>query len=617
MCGFVVVLDPTGTISSNEIELSLNQIQHRGPDDRKIVKYDLGAFNVNFGFQRLSITDPQPRSMQPIVSRDGFTTLVFNGEIYNFLALRTELSRLGHFFETSGDAEVLLAAYQEWGVKFVNNLDGMFSIVILDRLNNYLLIARDIYGEKPLFYSQLRTGELIFASEAKAIISYKCYDFKYNEKLIKNTALGYVNFDHDETIFEDIFNFPKGHFGIYAFDTKKLVVSQFYSFKYHNDEKQLDDRASMAKLYYLLSNSVKMTNAADVQGILSLSGGLDSSILASLRARQFTGKATDAISVGMSKYKEIDESAYVNLVTKHLNINCEIMDFGYSTDDFAQRCISELRKMHFHHENVIPGVSMFLEWELYRRVSEMGIKVVYDGQGADEIFAGYSTYFKSLQLDYLPSNFLNKLDISVQRYLRQKRIKKLSKIYQGENTRFSVDDLIPKHDIKMQREVFWSKFQKYFDKVDQELLGDHLSQDLKLNLEKTSLPPNVVCGDRSAMAFGIEVRHPFLTRDIVEFGLSLKNKHYFSRGYGKFLLRKTFEGLLPSAVIWRADKVGYAGPEMSIMKSNVMKASFDDSLRASQLDQLIEVKDKGLIKNDWLCFSASEILNLKRRDWVN
>lgn len=615
MCGFIVTISKTGKSLSHELDFALDQIQHRGPDDRITVEYEVSESFIGIGFQRLSITDPTPRSMQPIVSKDRFLTLIFNGEIYNFRDLRTELCRLGHSFETSGDGEVLLAAYEQWGDGFLEKLDGMFSIIILDKKKNSVFVARDIYGEKPLFYARLNNGGLVFASEAKAIIALSDYKFSINHHLIKNSVLGYINYDSEETIFNGISNYPKGHYSNYSLDRRQLKMNKFYSFDYGVLNNYPTDQDARRHLYRLLNDAVAKTHADDVNGIISLSGGVDSSILAAVHAAQFGGKNTDTISVTTSGYPDIDESSHISLVNQHLALNSVRIDISQCPEQLAESCITELPLMHYHHENIIPGISMMLEWELYRHASQRGYKVVYDGQGADEIFGGYTTYFKSLQLDKLSNNYLRDYPIKLQRYLRQRRINALNVAYEGINNRHSTDDIIDINNISYEIDNFYSRYSTYFPN-EKDKICSFLKADLKLNLEKTSLPSNLVCGDRSAMAFGIEVRHPFLTREVVEFGLALKDRHYFSFGYGKFLLRETFSNYLPDAVIWRADKVGYAGPQIAVMQSELMKSCFESSISKSKLNQLIEVKEISLIDGDFLSYSASELLNTSRKDWL-
>ena len=538
MCGIA------GVYHFNELKVDLQKAQlmcdvmaHRGPDGE-------GAWSdknnrLRLLHRRLSIIDLSVAASQPMISDDANAVIAFNGEIYNYLEIKNELIGLGVSFNTSSDTEVLLKAYLHWGVKCLSHLNGMFAFAIWDDAKQELFCARDRFGEKP-FHFYHSDDCFVFASEIKSIKAYlpniKVDCLKLQSYLDERFVI-----DNTTTFFENI----------HALDPASyLVVSKnkFEKKVYWNvelKEEKLGFEESKEKFTSLFNKSIQLRLRSDVPVGSSLSGGLDSSsIVCSLSAL-----GVDNMQTFSARFKsELDEGKWINDVTNKTSfVNNEIWPE-------PSTFLSELEKMIWHHEYPPGSASVFAQWCVMKLPRTKGVKVLLDGQGADEYLAGYDELkYYALWEHYHKGNF--KKFFEERNHFKKHYGKDKSVGYA-----FLIDPLLKIFGRK--REVF-----KY---------GHTLKQVLKYYTQN-NLNELLRYADRNSMANSIEVRLPFLDHHLVEFAFSLPMTHIYNQGKTKFILRESMKKVLPDSVYNRTDKIGFAPPQNKWMETDEVRNAIGTS----------------------------------------
>ncbi|MEK6973472.1 MAG: asparagine synthase (glutamine-hydrolyzing) [archaeon] len=482
MCGI------TGLFGINDkavISKMNDSIKHRGPDD---YGYFFGE-NISLGSRRLSVIDLKT-GKQPIFNENNSIVIVFNGEIYNFKALREMLK--GHEFRTKTDTEAIVHLYEEFGLDFVTYLEGMFAFAIYDIPKKKLILARDYVGEKPLFYCQTKET-LLFASEMKALFASGLIKAEFDEQAIKENFIFDKYILDDRTFFKGIKSLLPGTMLI-TDSTGKLSFKQFIKKDYSITER--NENHIKEKLRSLMSESVDSMLISDVTLGTQLSGGIDSSIIAALH-RQILGKDAEIHTFTAIDTIESEESRMAKLVANEINSIHHEFEFG------AEDIVKELPSFVYHLEDIRYGI-------VYPYFLNKGTKkyatVALSGQGADELFCGYEIFQK---IEEYKKQLLEKVKIAQvddpERYLEMiNSIKKEVDLLQFEQTRGQL-----------------SNFQLAFV-------------------------------DRLSMAFGVEVRVPFMHRKIVDYANKIDPALKIRNGEEKYMLRKAFSGLgLPKAIISR------------------------------------------------------------------
>ncbi|MEP2705268.1 MAG: asparagine synthase (glutamine-hydrolyzing) [Roseibium sp.] len=622
MCGLVAAFLPGEAMESRQLIAMRDTLVHRGPDDAGIWQQnyrDRGS--VNLAFRRLSILDVSDTAHQPMVSHDGKKVMVFNGEIYNYVGLRTKLEGFGYQFRSSGDSEVLLAAYSHWGHEFLNEINGMFAIVIWDEDRGEAIVARDRFGEKPLYMANTPDGGLVFGSEIKALFAYPGIRCAIDENVISKILSGHLIYAREETVFENVRQIKAAHKMIVSTSGQIKSYRRYWKPDYSDRLTGLSKSQIGQKFQDLLFNSVRRRARSDVPMTASLSGGLDSSslvaILASLTEDNLAN-VTNTISARFPDDPTISEGPFIDSVLDKVGMS------GYSVTPSAQDLVTDLRKMHWHQETVVAGMSMYLEWQVMQKARSMGYTVIIDGQGADELLAGYQSYFWAHQLDSLQQRGVMLTRLMV--WNHDRRIMKESKKYEQAARRFPQKDGLDEPGIDYFRSSIEPRYTAY---DDEELIPDSsndlLRRELAFNLLYTSLPSNLFSGDRNSMAHSLECRYPFLDYELVDFCNKLPTWALISAGWQKYILRKTMRKRLPSKVAWRVDKVGFSGPhDKWLMNSNVLNWIEERAL-SNQLTDIpgysSKIAEKYLIdhKNGiadyssilWQWASAAEVIEMK------
>ena len=542
MCGICGIfnLDHQPVIEASVTGM-MDAIRHRGPDDD-------GRFlenSVGLGFVRLSIIDLSPGGHQPMVSQDERYVLVFNGEIYNHIELRKELEHLGSRFRSHSDTEVLLESYIQWGDQCLHRFNGAFAFAIYDRKERSLFCARDRFGVKPFYYS-IEGKTFIFASEPIALLKarkkapaadhQRIYDF-----LVFNRT------DHDpESFFEDIVKLPHGH--VLKISDGKVLVERWYDLAARISPRSL----APYEYYDMLRSSISLRMRSDVPVGLTLSGGLDSSSIASILCKDLGAADIHTFSAVYQKGTPCDESAYVELFRGQLK-NLHLI---YPVHDELLR---DIGRFVADQQEPFGTTSIYASYKIMSEASS-DVKVMLNGQGADETLAGYEDFHGIYQLQLLRSGRLARFFsessafISTHRSLYGLKAAlyyglpgKLQTSVRVRDKGYLSPGFVKRHAASstVTRKIF------RFKNMDEALLG-HMEHKLEHLLK---------WDDRNTMRFGIEARNPFLDYRLVEATLGSPDEAKISRGYTKSILRAAMKGVLPEKIRTRKDKIGFATPE--------------------------------------------------------
>ncbi|TFY99676.1 asparagine synthase (glutamine-hydrolyzing) [Ramlibacter rhizophilus] len=556
MCGFVALFAPTGSFNADLVIRMRDRLTHRGPDGAGLAIKPCGPLSVGLGHRRLSILDLSDAAAQPMTSSDGTATIVFNGEIYNFIELRDELSREGVAFRTHSDTEVLLAAYRHWGTDCLSHLNGMFAFAIWDEARQELFVARDRFGEKPLFHARLPGGGHAFASEMKALFAHPALAPEVNQKELERFTLGQYLEDTEDTLFAGVQRLAPAsalvidHHGVVARRWRYWIPD------YTRVNGPRSMREASEQFLHLFQESIRKRLRSDVPVGTSLSGGLDSSmivcVLADMRLKG-TQFHQNSFSARFDEDPTLSEGDYIDLVAQRAQVQAHAV----SPDPVA--LMEESRRLHWHQEEPFLSASIYLQWCVARLAREHRTTVLLDGQGADELLAGYQFYFPSHQLDLVDQGRWLQLAWTTFRFTSG--LRRASLQYADSRRRFNERVALDRQQLQAaRRSPPGVSAGPYSIGVPPAQPGMRLRRQIAEALQYNSLPMLLRYADRNAMAFGREGRLPFLDYDLVDWCISLPDSALIQGGWQKYVLRRSGDGILPKQVQWRADKVGYAAP---------------------------------------------------------
>lgn len=556
MCGICGILhfDANKKINSEVIGRMNQTMIHRGPDDSGI--YQNGS--IGLAHRRLSIIDLDT-GHQPMYNEDGSVCIVFNGEIYNHGELRKELQAKGHQFRTRSDTEAIIHCYEEYGYRCVDKLRGMFAFAVWDSNQQSLFLARDRLGIKPLYYYSDKDS-FIFASEVKAIIASGYIKPQVNLRAIDAyVTLGYV--PGPETLFSNIYKLLPAH--VLRAQNGCFAIEEYWDFN-SVPSQHMSESDCCETIREVLHECVQMRLMSDVPLGAFLSGGIDSSSVVAIMAQLLD--RVETFSIGYLDAPEQNELSYAQIVAKQ---------FGTAHHEFVLeptnffRSISEL--LFFLEEPIVEpsAIALFHISKLAREHAT----VLLSGEGADEIFGGYSIYRKMQILNYIRHIMpfmcnpfvmkvllpLTKRSENVQKYLDWLS-SPLERRYLGVScdVTSSVKQNLYSDNLQVlsQSNMVGEIFQEYYDKVrDRDKLGKMLYVDAKIWLPDDLL----IKADKMTMATSVELRVPFLDHKLVEFAASIPSSFKVKRRASKYILKKAMEGVLPNSVIYRK-KRGFPVP---------------------------------------------------------
>ncbi len=571
MCGIAGIVNFNGhAVDPAVLRRMTDAIRHRGPDGEGHWFSEEG--HVGLGHRRLAIIDLSPAAAQPMKKFDRYV-IILNGEIYNYLELREQLKKKGYVFETQSDTEVLITLYAEYHERCPEHLDGMFAFCIYDQLEKILFCARDRFGEKP-FYYHYHGRQFSFASEAKALLA-SGIPFKENLKMVFYFMTYQVSenpFDKKETFFQDIFSLPPGHY--LKLDREgKLTIAPYWDLAAVRPLENPDPEEAATTIRDMLVTSVKRRLRSDVPVGSSLSGGIDSSVVVYCIHQMLKEENGGAQSTFTARFDDPskDEGVYKSMVTEQLDL------LGHETWVTMDNFLEDFASILWHQEEPMGGPSPIAQWAVMKLAAANGTTVLLDGQGADEIFAGYMHYFQPfLREKYLEdrNSFKKEKEAyeSVHQTAFQDGISFHTEARYPGLLRKSGSVLRKWRTPSYQQDLHPDFLQSFKDQAPPFRTFNDLNQTLLYATKVYGLGKLLKLADRNAMAFAREVRLPFLYHPLVEYVFSLPSVFKLSGGWTKWILRKSFDGLLPDPVIWRKDKIGFE-PPMEKWMSNPLAQS--------------------------------------------
>lgn len=564
MCGITGLINLNGEpVSPVILKKMTDIIAHRGPDGE-------GQWvdgNVGIGHRRLAIIDLSDAGHQPMITGDHRYVLSYNGEIYNYREIRTELEALGHWFKSRTDSEVVLNALVHWGPDALLKFNGMFALALWDCKEQSLLLARDRYGIKPLYYA--KQGRFFaFGSEQKAIIAHP--DFK--RELNKKALLEYFTFQNiftDQTLLEDVHLLPAGHYAKFHLPTERWSQRQYWDYHFREPDQKADKQEYVEELDRLFNQAVNRQLISDVELGAYLSGGMDSGSITVIAAQQFPYLKTFTCGFDLSSASGIE-------LGFDERIKAEAMSARFKTEHYEmvlkagdmERCLS---KLAWHLEE--PRVGQSYPNFYAAKLASKFVKVVLSGSGGDELFGGYPwRYYRAAKSQNF-EHYIDEYYLYWQRLASNSELKKMfSPIWTEVDkvwTRDIFRDVFATHDNELRRPEDFINHSLYFE-------------------AKTFLHGLFVVEDKLSMAHGLESRVPFMDNDLVDFAMQCpvslklnnltevlrlneneagnKTSRYFDKtNDGKQLLRDVMMRYIPDEIT-QAEKKGFSAPDASWFK---------------------------------------------------
>lgn len=549
MCGILGWFGRHETADVERFGAALDLLSHRGPDDRGVI----AAPGVLLGHRRLSILDLSPAGHQPMVEPASGANIVFNGEIYNHVELRFELEGLGHRFLGQSDTEVLLHALIEWGEQALPRLNGMWAFAFWQPAKQRLLLARDRFGVKPLYYRNGQGG-LAFASEPKALLALFPEHRDVSEQVLLDFLGNNLLYARGESFYKGIHVLPPAHYAFYEPGTGKLHLSRYWDYPESTDGALSADEA-VAQFDALFTDAVRLRLRSDVPVGLTLSGGLDSTAVLAAASPHSARSLTCFTSVYGEG--ETGELPWAKIASDA--VHAPLIAVSAPQSDWLQT----MRKVAWHMDG--PGYSpaVYPLWHLMQRARTESVPVLLEGQGADEALAGYPQYAVLELLGYVSGKSGQRRSLAGvgERMLALRRTFSLRWALA-----WSVRELSPAllrwH---RQRVGFESLMHKgitlpQVPEQSKRMDGDPVRQRLLTDHSQTILPGLLHYGDAISMAHGVEARNPFMDYRLVEWMFRLPAQLRFNHGETKWVLREYLRAHGQQSIGNRPDKKGYPTP---------------------------------------------------------
>lgn len=544
-------------------------------------------YNMILLHRRLSIIDLNASGHQPMCIDDGNYWIVFNGEIYNYIEIREELKLKGCQFKSESDTEVVLHAYHTWGKKCLEKFNGMWAFVIFDKTKNMLFGARDRFGVKPFYYYKDK-DVFAFASEQKALVK-----MPFIKTGIRSEAV-YDYFVKGEIEYEPLsfFKHINELFPAHCFelqvDTGNLREERYYVLQTTPDYTRFDITQfedAKEQLKVLLHQSIALRLRSDVPVGACLSGGIDSSGIVSMmdHLNKSNGN-TEKIKLFTASFNDvmIDESPYAARVAEQTN------SVFYRVFPKADELINDLENLIYCQDVPIWSTSTYAQFRVMKQAKESGIKVVLDGQGGDELFGGYHSYFynywtellKQFKLGLLHkemSSFLPwylRYNFFLKQHLRFSTIRRMPAFVQYQINRNYFGDFYYLNPIFLN---------EYKHRLNSEPVPKNLNKMLLQEFSNTRLKSYLKCEDRCSMWHSIESRTPFADDiKLIEYAFQLPSNYKIKNGVNKYILRESLRGMVPDIILNRKDKMGFATPNSTWIQEirEAVRPYFDDSLKA-------------------------------------
>jgi len=572
MCGIAGVYSLKGErISAGYLKRMADVLRHRGPDDEGYVLLDTSSmesqvfsgkdsvrevkdahpridecsassYDLGFSHRRLSIIDLSVKGHQPMSNEDGDIWIVYNGEIYNYLELASELRERGHLFRTKSDTEVIIHAYEEWGAGCLQKFNGMWVFAIWDQKDKKMFCSRDRFGIKPFYYTY-NEETFVFSSEIKALLEDDT-ERRANDEMIRD-YLAFGLQDHtDQTFFLGINQIRPAHYLLIQDGVFK--VEKYWDVGVNGETSRV--KTDISEFRGLFEDAVRLRLRSDVPVGTCLSGGLDSSSIVCTMNSLISGETGQMTFSSCFDDKKFDERDYIQMVIEETG----------AEDNYifpkAEEFQKEIEDLVYYQDEPFGSLSIYAQWCVMKRASE-DVKVLLDGQGGDELLAGYLEYYAS---------FIKTLVSKREYILSLKEILCFTLLH----TRL-IYELFSKMRMRERRKGLLSQEFSSGCGSDGYSYVEDISSKLLKDLTREKLPSLLKYEDRNSMAFSVESRLPFLDYRLVEYATSLPIDQKLSRGTTKVILRRAMRGIIPDKVRRRRDKMGFVTPEEVWMKTEL------------------------------------------------
>ncbi|MEM7162578.1 MAG: asparagine synthase (glutamine-hydrolyzing) [Bacteroidota bacterium] len=586
MCGITGVISRESKDVSREIKVMNDALEHRGPDASGV--WSNREKTVHFGHRRLSIIDLSETANQPLHYQENNYTIVFNGEIYNYIELKKELVKKGYLFRSSSDTEVLLALYADRGLEFIKDLDGMFAFAIWDGIQRKVICARDRFGEKPFYFSH-RNNQLVFASEMKALFA-----LGIQKRFKENSIFDYLvfnslqdDFNPGNTVYEGVYTLKPSEMMVIDEDHN---IDKWSYWSCQSEDSSLGKSAANIKeeFRFLFFDSIQKRLRSDVLVGSSLSGGLDSSSIVAginnLNKEQLKQRTFSAKFPGFERNEGPQIDSFLGGFS---NIDSFFVypDANSIQENFERIC-------HYQDEP-FGSFSICAQYEVMKLAKENETKVLLDGQGADELLGGYVRFYitylmqirKNASLFAKEHAFFDERNINNFEFSLKNKLKYSFPYSSGELANYFRRTKKNDHSIfkglnpelvkeNKNRKPKTKRFKALKGHLSHALLHKDLGQLLKY-------------ADRNSMANSIEVRLPFLSHKLVEFVLSLPESYFIKDGWTKYILRDSMSEYLPKSIAWNRQKIGFEPPNNEILNAVFFKERIQDSISKLKKERII------------------------------
>lgn len=594
MCGVVGFWSKdSGLMSQSIFDVFIDTLSHRGPDGRG--SYHLTDENIWLGHRRLNIFDLSTKAKQPFSYLNERYWITYNGEVYNFLELRSELIAQGYSFDTDSDTEVILACYDLYRENCLYKFNGMWAFAIYDTLQKSFFISRDRFGVKPLYYFY-DSNTLAFASELKAFLALPFYEFDFDTEKVTR-FLPFIDHkitDRHQTFLKGIKELPAGHYAILS-QSKEFKIERWWDTKEHIPQIPSSPKQMIANFKELFLDACKLRLRGDVNIGFTLSGGLDSSSV--LSASAYLAKMNQLPERCASNWLNAFVATYPNTVQDESHFAKQVIDHTKANGHYVEIDPAEIS--HEYLEHIAFSYESFEDialgpWFLYQSFRKQNIFISLDGHGGDELLGGYHHQIQQFLNVYKFPHLIKKWDIH--------------RIY---NNLYKNSHLTPPKNPKQKKRTLKNEF---FD--------DAINNQLYYDFHFESLPPILRNFDIVSMAHGIEIRAPLMDYRVVSYAFAMPGSWKAGHGYTKRALREITKDFLVESIRTRKSKIGFVNPTLQWIEKSFYKiflerarnfsflnsSIFDGNKISFEINQAYSQKDFKLMFNYWPYIVADMVI---------
>lgn len=605
MCGFFGVLRKGPVEVDPAILDAAHKVQaHRGPDSRGTETFRFQHGTLVFAHQRLSIIDLSDAGQQPMAYKNSQGSLIYNGELYNYLELRAELARAGETFSTRTDTEVLLTALHHWGPeRALSRFNWMGAFAWLDRTHERVILARDSGSEKPLYY-HVDDRQFIFASEIKTVLTLSARKFRLERDAIGQFIFQGLSDASSQTCLRGITQLEPGSFLQINLAEERHVPNPmpYKPPTYTGDPTRMPLRDFVSEVRETFIDSVRIRLRSDVPVGVLLSGGIDSSAIAAITQMLVGREGAPRLLSATSDDARFDESWHIGVVERHLKQSAQKIELHTS----AETLLEDLSTLNWHNDAPVSGLSVLGHYKLMERAKQLGLTVILSGQGADEIFLGYRKYLGFYLQSLLRHGHLSKAVAVLVRFLANQTV--VNQFNLADAKRYipilrKINNL-NSYESEIATEGPWLKGWQALPLG----LGSGTLADRQLSdISRYSVPSLCHYEDRMSMAMSREIRLPFLDSRLMDLMIRAPDDYKLRNGWTKYAFRKAMEPFLPAQIAWRKDKKGFSNPQGEWLKRELRDTVLDAFSADSQIAKNGIVNSHALLRKfDRYCRQPAE-----------